>query len=170
MSSGDYNEQQHVRGHQASRSAKRAAPPITSRSRRRSLKPVIKGRWALQVWLRMRGSSSRSRLGATWPRRRALNRVAQSVFPGRLHLSHRSLSGQGSDHEYPLLPFPANSFLEPIWNRNYISSVQITLSETFGVGKRGAFYESAGAACATSSRIISFRSLRCSSPWSRLRA
>ena len=38
----------------------------------------------------------------------------------------------------------ANSFLEPIWNRNYISSVQITLSESFGVETRGAFYESAG--------------------------
>ena len=38
----------------------------------------------------------------------------------------------------------ANSFLEPIWNRNYVSSVQITLSEDFGVGKRGSFYESAG--------------------------
>lgn len=38
----------------------------------------------------------------------------------------------------------ANSFLEPIWNRNYIASVQITLSEDFGVGDRGAFYESAG--------------------------
>jgi glucose-6-phosphate 1-dehydrogenase len=38
----------------------------------------------------------------------------------------------------------ANSFLEPVWNRNYISSVQITLSENFGVGTRGAFYESAG--------------------------
>ena len=38
----------------------------------------------------------------------------------------------------------ANTFLEPIWNRNYVASVQITLSETFGVANRGAFYETAG--------------------------
>jgi len=39
----------------------------------------------------------------------------------------------------------ANSFLEPIWNRNYIHSVQITLAESFGVEGRGKFYEEAGA-------------------------
>tara|TARA_Y100001968_G_scaffold63671_2_gene54463 strand:- start:1849 stop:3372 length:1524 start_codon:yes stop_codon:yes gene_type:complete len=39
----------------------------------------------------------------------------------------------------------ANAIFEPIWNRNYISSVQITSSETVGVEDRAGYYESAGA-------------------------
>ena len=39
----------------------------------------------------------------------------------------------------------ANAMLEPVWNRNYISSVQLTLAESFGVQDRGHFYDPVGA-------------------------
>jgi glucose-6-phosphate 1-dehydrogenase len=39
----------------------------------------------------------------------------------------------------------ANSIFEPIWNRNYVSSVQITVSENLGVGSRGGYYDRSGA-------------------------
>ena len=74
---------------------------------------------------------------------RDLSRVAQSVFPETsiFRIDHYL----GKEAVMNILYFRfANSFLEPIWNRNCIASVEITLAEDFGVGTRGAFYETAG--------------------------
>jgi glucose-6-phosphate 1-dehydrogenase len=74
---------------------------------------------------------------------RELNKVARSVFPEDSIFRIDHFLGKEAIMNILYFRF-ANSFLEPIWNRNYIASVQITLSETFGVGTRGAFYETAG--------------------------
>ncbi|MDA8281646.1 MAG: glucose-6-phosphate dehydrogenase [Actinomycetota bacterium] len=74
---------------------------------------------------------------------RDLNRVLRSAFPEAaiFRIDHYL----GKEEIMNLLYFRfANSFLEPIWNRNYVASVQITLAEQFGVQGRGAFYETAG--------------------------
>ena len=72
-----------------------------------------------------------------------LNQVAHSVFPEDSIFRIDHFLGKEAIMNILYFRF-ANSFLEPIWNRNYVASVQITLSESFGVGKRGSFYETAG--------------------------
>jgi len=74
---------------------------------------------------------------------RELNRVARSVFPEDSIFRIDHFLGKEAIMNILYFRF-ANSFLEPIWNRNYVASVQITLAENFGVKGRGAFYETAG--------------------------
>jgi glucose-6-phosphate 1-dehydrogenase len=74
----------------------------------------------------------------------ALNNELHRIFPEAaiFRIDHYL----GKEPVQNLLYFRfANSFLEPIWNRNYIARVQLTMAESFGVDGRGRFYEEAGA-------------------------
>jgi len=72
-----------------------------------------------------------------------LNHIARTVFPKNSIFRIDHFLGKEAIMNILYFRF-ANSFLEPIWNRNYVASVQVTLSEDFGVEERGAFYETAG--------------------------
>ena len=75
---------------------------------------------------------------------RKLNEILLSTFPECDIFRIDHYLGKNAVQNVVFFRF-SNAFLEPIWKRNYIDSVQITMAEHFGVQGRGAFYEEAGA-------------------------
>jgi glucose-6-phosphate 1-dehydrogenase len=69
--------------------------------------------------------------------------IHQYIHESQLYRIDHFLGKMGTD-EFLYLRF-ANTMIEPIWNRNHIACVEITMAEAFGVEDRGHFYDPVGA-------------------------
>jgi glucose-6-phosphate 1-dehydrogenase len=83
--------------------------------------------------------------GHDLPSARELNGLVDSVFPARDVYRIDHYLGKETVQNLLALRF-ANMWFEPVWNGNYVDSVQITMAEDVGIGGRAAFYDATGAA------------------------
>jgi glucose-6-phosphate 1-dehydrogenase len=81
--------------------------------------------------------------GTDLPSARRLNNVTHAVFSERQVFRIDHYLGKETVQNILVLRF-ANAIFEPIWNRNYIDHVQITVAEEVDVGRRAGYYDSAG--------------------------
>jgi glucose-6-phosphate 1-dehydrogenase len=82
--------------------------------------------------------------GRDLPSAQALNETLHTLFDESSIFRIDHYLGKEAVQNLLVFRF-ANTFLEPIWSRHYVESVQITMAESFGVQGRGSFYEEAGA-------------------------
>lgn len=82
--------------------------------------------------------------GHDLPSAKELNQLLLSYFPESSIFRIDHYLAKGPVHNMVSFRF-SNAFLEPLWHRDYIESVQITMAENFGIQGRGAFYDQTGA-------------------------
>lgn len=75
---------------------------------------------------------------------RSLNKTLHTLFDESAVFRIDHYLGKEAVQNLVIFRF-ANTFLEPIWNRNYVRSVQLTMAERFGIEGRGRLYEETGA-------------------------
>ena len=129
--------------------AARSSRSSTSRRRRRCSSPIIQNLGASGLGGMYLGKPHHSKViiekpfGRDLDSARALNAELRSVFEESQVYRIDHYLGKETVQDLLVQRF-ANAIFEPLWNRNYIDSVQITVAEDQGVGTRAGYYEQSG--------------------------
>ena len=134
----------------ASRTASRATPRSTCRSRRRCSRPCC-SRWNAPGWPTTSAAGGWRRVvvekpfGHDLPSALELNKLVDDVFTPQDVFRIDHYLGKETVQNILALRF-ANQLFEPVFNANFVDSVQITMAEDVGIAGRAAFYDATGAA------------------------